>query len=84
MRNEDSESQYVKFHKEETRGRIASDANDRGNIREKLTLCVNPLKPIDHPKGILNIVTGKIGPDKVNVDNVVNIGQTQLVLYESG
>ena len=32
----------------------------------------------------MNIVTGKIGPDKVNVDNAVHIGQTQMVSYESG
>ena len=59
MRNEDSVSQYVKFHKEETRGGLAFDANARGNIRDKLNYCGNLLRPTYQPKVILN-GTGKI------------------------
>ena len=47
----------------------ASDARDRENIRDNLTLCVNLLKPTDHTNVVLNIVTGKIEPEKVDVDN---------------
>ena len=31
----------------------------------------------------VNIVSGRIGPDSVNVDNAVSIGRTQLHAYKS-
>ena len=31
----------------------------------------------------VNIVSGRIGPDSVNVDNAVSIGRTQLHTYDS-
>ena len=86
MRNEDYESQDVNFHIVNPRRTIASDASDKTKFQEILTLCVNSFKHTAIPKGISNIVTGQIllGPDKVNIDNVTNIGQTQMVLCESG
>ena len=35
-------------HKEETKARIASDSADRQNIREKLTLSIDPLDSTNH------------------------------------
>ena len=72
----------VTTHKEEVAPRIDSDAVDRHNLREKLDSCIDPLKPEEHTAGILNIVSGKIGQDLVNVDNVVSIRRTQLHAYE--
>ena len=53
------------------------------NLREKPESCIDPLKPEEHTAGIFNIVSGRIGPDSVNVDNDVSIGRTQLHAYES-
>ena len=71
-------------HKEEMPGRIASDANDRGNIQQKLEMCIDPLKNDNHPDGIVNIVTGRIVPDAVNVDNYVAMGKEQMKQFETG
>lgn len=69
-------------HKEEAVARIASDAEDRGKIRSKLETCIDPLSPTEHTDGILNIVTGRIGPDSVNADDAVKIGRAQMKEYE--
>ena len=72
-------------HKEEMPGRIASDANDRGNIQQKLEMCIDPLNSDNHIDGIVNIVTGRIAPDAViNVDNSVAIGKEQMKQFETG
>lgn len=84
MRDVSSESIHISTHKEEAKARIQSDASDRLNIRQMLDNCVDPLNPEEHPDGILNIVSGRIGPDSVNVDNAVNTGKKQMVEYESG
>lgn len=73
----------VTTHKKEASPRIESDAVDRHNLREKLDSCIDSLKPGEHTAGILNIVSGRIGPDSVNVDGAVNIGTTQLHAYAS-
>ena len=43
-------------------GRIASDAKDRGNIQQKLEICIDPLNSDNHPDGIVNIVTDELRP----------------------
>ncbi len=58
-------------HNEEMPGRMASDAKDKGNMQ--LEMCIDPLNSDNHPDGIVNIVTGRIAPDAVNVDNYVAI-----------
>ena len=71
------------FHKEESKGRIQSDAKDRLDLRVKLETCIHPLNADDHPDdGIMNKVSGKIAPVKVNVDNVVAIGEEMVKNFE--
>ena len=65
-------------HKEDMPGRIASDANDKGNIQQKLEMCIDPLNNENHPDGIVNIVTGRIVPDAVSVDNYVAIRERNI------
>ena len=66
----------VTTHKEEGISRIATDATDRQKIREKLVTCIDPLKPDSHPPGsLVNIVTGRISPASVNVDESVQLGR---------
>ena len=71
------------FHQEESKGRIQSDAKDRLDLRVKLETCIHPLNADEHPDdGIINIVSGKIAPIKVNVDNVVAIGEELMKNFE--
>ena len=77
-----NDSLQVTTHKEEAVARIASDEADRKNIRDRLDTCVDPLNTKDHPDGILHIVSGRISPDSVNVDDAVNIGRKQMTAYE--
>ncbi len=81
MRDETA-SPNVTTHKEENKGRKVSDAHDRSNIRDKLKTCADPLNRDDHPDGIMNIVSGQIGTDAVNVDEAVYIGKKQMSDYE--
>ena len=71
-------------HKEEMPSRMASDAKDRGSIQQKLEICIDPLNSDNHPDGIVNIVTGRIAPDAVNVDNSVAMGKEQMKQFETG
>ena len=55
-----SQEKHIIQHKEEIRARIKSDATDRGKLRDKLSSAIDPLDPSSHPKGIINLVTGRI------------------------
>ena len=73
----------VTSHKEERMVRIRADAVDREQIREMLLSCIDPLDPTDHPRSrVVNIVTGRIGPDEVNAPKAVEIGTSQMHHYE--
>ena len=74
--------QSVTTHKEEGDSRIMSDSVDRMKICDKLGTCIDPFDPEDHPEGLLNIVSGQISPDLVNVDDAVKIGREQMSAYE--
>ena len=70
-------------HKEEMKSRMLSDANDREKPRNKLEESINPLDSAQHPEeGILNIVSGRISPDEVNVDRALEIGETTMKTFE--
>ncbi len=80
----DDEQQAVQHtHKEEAKARISSDEKDRKGIQDKLVNCINPLAPEDHPDNIVNIVTGKIAPATVNIDEAVNIGTEMMREFEA-
>ena len=79
---EDS-SKVSMAHKEEANWRMKRDMEDRLSLRETLKSCIDPLDPDSHPDGkLLNIVTGHIAPDYVNVWNAVSIGQRQMETFE--
>ena len=69
-------------HNEEMPGRMASDAKDKGNMQ--LEMCIDPLNSDNHPDGIVNIVTGRIAPNAVNIDNTVAMGKEQMKQFETG
>ena len=63
--------------------RIQAGAKDRAGLRHKLDSCIDPMDSKAHPKGsIVNIVSGKLSPAYVNVENAVMIGETMLEDYE--
>ena len=70
----------VTTHKEEKPARVKSDGADSEKIHEKLSLCLDPLDPTDHPEGIINIVTGLIALGNVNIDKAVGIGKSLINL----
>jgi hypothetical protein len=83
---EEGESSYKRIqltHKEEGKARRESDAKDRDGIRKKLEMCIDPMDPADHPDGIVNIVSGKIGKDEVNVHKSVEIGRLLMKEFEN-
>ena len=63
---------YVTLLKEEMPARKQADAVDREKLRKRLTTCIDHLQPEYHPNGLVNIVTGRLSPDVVNVDTSVS------------
>lgn len=63
--------------------RIEADAADREAIRKKIELCINPLDPVLHPPGIVNIISDQISDEDVTVHDAVNIGKTKMSEYEN-
>ncbi len=74
----------VLSHKEELSHRIQTDKMDREHIRQRLNKVINPLEPEQHQSSpaLVNIVTGQVAPDEINVDRAVSIGQKQLEEFE--
>ena len=63
------------FHKEESKGRIESDETDRSGIRKTLEKCIDPFKKdLD---GLVNIFSGFIAKDEVDVHKSIEIGKRQ-------
>ena len=72
-------------HKEEALARMKSDEVDRRALREKLALCIDQLNTEEHPRGLVNIVTGEVMMnDAINVDQTVDLGKRQLEEFEAG
>lgn len=70
-------------HKEEAQGRMKKDSEDRLSLRETLRSCIDPLDPETHPEEkLLNIVTGHLAPEYVNVWDAVSIGKKQMETFE--
>ena len=76
--------QAQETHKEESKSRIRADAADRKVIREKLEQCINPLAINSEADSqqLVNIVSGRVAPAIVNVDNAVVIGTKQMELTD--
>ena len=73
-------------HKEEYKGRMKSDLEDRMKIRKKLSGCFNPLTETgdEFSDGIVNIATGKVtASSQTNVHNLKQIGDLQLKVFRA-
>ena len=73
----------VTVHKKEMPARKQADAVDREKLRNRLTTCIDSLHPENQPNGFVNIVTGRLSPDVVNVDTSVSTGVKQMKQYEA-
>ena len=71
-------SDDVDRHKEEGKARMDSDKKDREALRTKLSKCIDPLDPDQHPDQIVNIVSGKNGTSAVNVQDAVHVGVDKM------
>lgn len=70
-------------HKEEMRSRIKADAADRTVIREKVELSIDPFDAHTEANKIVNIVSGRVAPPAVNVDQAHDIGLQQMKRFEA-
>ena len=71
------------MHKEESPARIESDGKVRKGYAKSWRSVLPPLDYTQHRDGIVNISTGEIGSDDVNVPDAVNIGEAMLVKFEA-
>ena len=69
---------------EASNSRMQADATDRKVIREKLEQCINPLaiNSETERQQTDNIVSGRVAPAIVNVDNAVDIGTKHIEVAE--
>ena len=73
-------------HKEEGKGRINSDSEDRLKIRTAIDKCIHPLDIDSHASSeiLVNIYTGEESESSTNVHNALTIGKEQMTLFEKG
>ena len=69
------------FHKEEAKGRIRSDEDDRAGIRKVLEKCIDPFKR--DLKGLVNIYSRHVANKEVDGHNFLKIGQEQRSKFEA-
>ena len=76
--------QTQETHKEESKSRMQADAADRNVIREKLEQCITPLaiNSETDSQQLVNIVSRRVVPAIVNIDNAVDIGTKQIEVAE--
>jgi len=60
-------------HKEESGACIESDKKDRDKLKKQLDMYIHPLRPVDHPGGIVNIANGQLSVPQVNVESALAI-----------
>ena len=75
----DSSSVDITFLKEELASWIKYDENDRQVIKT----CIDPLNTAGQASVLVNIVSGHICLDEVNVHDAVDLGKAQMEEYEA-
>ena len=69
-------------HKEEAKARIENDKKDREGIRQKLKECIHPLDPSVHPDELVNVSSGRLSSEKVNVHMAMELSLKQAIEFE--
>ena len=67
--NDNSEKKDVTTRKEESPSRIKSNSVDRQKMRNFLTYCLHPFYIAANPDNIVNIYSGGLSTEGINVDN---------------
>ena len=65
--NRSKATQVQLARKEETKARIEKDKKYRESIRQKLKDCIHPLDSSVHPGELVNVSSGRLSSEKVNV-----------------
>lgn len=78
----DRVDQPPRYHKEESAGRMRTDAADRLKLKQKLEHCIDPLDPTGHPEELFNVVTGQVASTASNVHKALELGKESLHAYE--
>ena len=79
----DSSSMDITPHKEEMVSRVKYDENDWQVITEKLKTCIDPLYTAGQTFTLVNIVSGHICPNEVNVHDAIDLGKAQMEEYKA-
>ncbi len=62
---------------------MESDEVIWNQLKDRISNVIDPLDPSKHPSGqLLNIVTGRIAPESVNVDQALELGTNQMKEFE--
>ena len=78
IRGDRSKATQVQLaHKEETKARIEKDKKDRESIRQKLKDCIHPLDSSVHPGELVNVSSGRLSSEKVNVHMTMELSLKQ-------
>ena len=48
-----------------------------------MAICIDPRDSSQHPDGLVNIVTGRVAPENVNVDKGVELGKIQMKKFDA-
>ena len=70
-------------HKEDSPARIKCDHTHRLKICNKLAMCMDPLNPDQQFVEVVNIVSGRVASESVNVHQAVSIGSEQMKAFEA-
>ena len=65
-------------HKEDQKSRIATDAGDRPNIRQRVNRSIDPLSTSNEADKRVNVVSGRVAHVPVSVDRTLAIGPNQM------
>ena len=80
---EEGQRSFCIKHKEEGVGRIVSDDEDRKKIKSALQKCIHPLEIEQHSENkLVNIYSGEVSEDFVNVNKAVEIGNSLLTAFK--
>lgn len=84
LRSRQNQSSSTK-HKEEGKGRIISDCQDRSKIKATLGKCIHPLKIESHSSSnvLVNIYIGEESDASTNVHNALSIWKKQMETFQA-
>ena len=77
-----NETKDVRYHIEGGPGHIKAHCVDMNKICDKLDICIDPLDHSKHHTQIVNIVTGVLCSENVDVDQAVTVGNNKRVELE--